>query len=283
MSNSDILLVIERKADFEINYILKNNSSNFKKLEECNVDVEQINDFSFNLVGSSYIAKFCGDNKELVDFYNGKYNSLDNYKMKLDKSDRFITNKLKGFLRPHYEKKELSVNVGDVIHNTNGSDYKIIDILDKRESSMDVLLIETKSMNIVAAHGLQYYDVKYGEKNIEGGLSESGYEWGSGIYYGPISNETNMRAIYISNIPDGKEAPAQDIYEHRQRVLQEYVSTNQILNDTRYDVAIREVAADVLANKFYDMDYKAFDKALLDGRFDDLFKANTKKMDKGGL
>ena len=42
-------------------------------------------------------------------------------------------------------------------------------------------------------------------------------------------------------------------------------------------MAIREVAADVLANKFYDMDYKEFDKALLDGKFDNLFKTNTKK------
>lgn len=279
MKTDDILLVIEKQDTTEINYILKNSYSNIKKLEECGVDISMITDKIFNQVGGHYIAKYCSDHKELVDFYNGKFNTFNDYSIKMDKSDKFITNKLKRSLRPRYEKKDISVHVGGVINNTNGSNYKVIDILDKRESSLDVILIDIKSMNIIAAHGLQYFDIKYGDKDIAGGLSESGYEWGHGIYYGPITNETNMRAIYIDNLPEGKKIKPADIYEHRSMILHEYVCTNQILDDNRYDVTIREAAANVLANKFYDMDYQQFDKALMEGRFDHSFKANTKRIE----
>lgn len=282
----DIILVLEKKKDnTETNFILKDNEDNVSMLKECGIDTGAINASTFDKVGENYIAKRCVDHKELVEFYYGKYNTTDDYSIHIDKKDRSVFNLLKQLLRPYYEKKNINASVGDVIHNTNGSDYKIIAILDKRDTSMDALLINVNNFEIVAAHGLHNYDVKYGDIDNHGSLSQSGYEWGHGIYYGPLNAETNMRAIYLNNLPNERELPPRDIYEHRERVMKEYVSTERIVDDRRFDVKIREVAADVLANKFYDMDFDKFDRALMNGRFDDSFyKANTENMkDRGGI
>ena len=284
MTAEDIILVLEKKDNKETNFILKDNDENRDMLRSCGIDMDAIDDKVFNKVGEDYIAKKCSDYKELVDFYYGKYNTVDDYSIFLDKKDKSVFHLLKQLLRPYYEKKNIDAKIGDIIHNTNGCDYKIISILDKRETSMDAVLINVNTFEIVAAHGLQNYDVKYGDIDNHGSLSQSGYEWGHGVYYGTLNVETNMRAIYLENLPEERELPAQDIYEHRSRVMKEYRATERIIEDVRYDAKIREAAVDVMNNKFYGMDYDKFDEALMNGRYDDSFKIDMKsKKEIGGF
>lgn len=276
--SQDILLILEKKDGNENNIIISYTKDNLERISECGIDVNLLHKDSFNHVGNGCIAKICSGYNELIDFYYGKYNTVDDFKLIINKKDD-VNHLLKQLLRSHYETTDVQINAGDVINNTNGSKYKVIDVVAKNDKSVDAILVDVNTFQVVIAYGLQNFNIKYGNIDNAGGIQgENAYEWGHGSYYGSLNKNTNMRSIYLNALRD-EEPLAKDVYEYRNRILEEYISTKSIIDDKRYDASIRNVAKDVMKNKFMNLDFNEFDKSLMDGSFDSSFfiKENKNK------
>lgn len=274
MEVNNILLVIERSEQKEKNTIILMNDKNRKILSNYNIELSDLNTAygNFNDVRPDVLMKRCCDLKELVEFFHGKFNIAHDCDTYYDAKNIELCNILRQLLMPHYEKIDISPQRGDKIQNTNGKMYSVVDILDDYGYAVDALLID-ESMDIVVARGLKNFNISY-EGDSYNKLRRNAYEWDAGRYYGKLNSNTNMRSIRLENV---EESPPHDIYEYRNNLLCEYLQTQDIIADSRYDGAIRTAASEVLRNKFADMEYHEFDEALMKGYFDTGFKKDMIK------
>ena len=95
----------------------------------------------------------------------------------------------------HYEQKEHDFKQGEVLHNFNGTDYKVME----RYSANNYLMMNMASGQFMVAVGLQYYSRypyagEYTKDNAEVGI-----EWGHGVYLSATPSEIDfvgLRAEY---------------------------------------------------------------------------------------
>lgn len=153
----------------------------------------------------SYYAKFCSSSDELQGFLLGTYNDDKGFQFDREESSveclwaleeyNLDTNgAAKGFMF-HYEQKEHNFKQGEVLHNFNGADYKVMECY----SENNLLMMNMASGQFVVATGVQYFSRyphagEYTEENAEVGI-----EWGHGIYLSATPSEIDfvgLRAEY---------------------------------------------------------------------------------------
>lgn len=129
----------------------------------------------------SYYAKFCSGIDELQCFLLGTYNDDKNFQFDREESSREcmwaleeynldVNGVAKGFLF-HYEQKEHDFKPGEVLHNFNGTDYKVIECYSKS----NLLMMDMASGAFLVAVGVAYYDRyphagEYTKDNAETGI-----------------------------------------------------------------------------------------------------------------
>lgn len=153
----------------------------------------------------SYYAKFCSSSDELQGFLLGIYNDDKGFQFDREESSveclwaleeyNLDTNgAAKGFMF-HYEQKEHGFKQGEVLHNFNGADYKVMECY----SENNLLMMNMASGQFVVGTGVQYFSRyphagEYTEENAEVGI-----EWGHGIYLSATPSEIDfvgLRAEY---------------------------------------------------------------------------------------
>lgn len=153
----------------------------------------------------SYYAKFCRSSDELQCFLAGTYN--DDKEFQFDKEEssseclwaleeyNLGTNgEAKGFMF-RYEPKVHDFKPGEVLHNFNGTDYKVMECY----SANNYLMMNMASGQFLVAVGLQYFSRypsagEYTEEN-----EEIGIKWGYGVYLSATPSEIDfvgLRAEY---------------------------------------------------------------------------------------
>lgn len=267
MDINNVLLIIERNEREEKNSIILMNDKNIKMLSKYHISLKdlEITSGAFKEVQNGVLMKRCCDYRELSDFYNGKYNISSRYNVHFDSKNTALCGILRQIVRPHYERTEIYPDRGQKVLNANGNTYNVVDVLKKNKDSVDAILIDTNTLNIIVAHGLRNYNISYAG-DFDNKLGRNAYEWDSGTYYSPVDKNTNFRAIYLNSV---NEEPPRDIFEYRNNLIYEYLQTENIIKDSRYDVEIRKAAKNVMMNKFANMNFDDFDKALMKGDFDD--------------
>lgn len=153
----------------------------------------------------SYYAKFCSSSDELQCFLLGTYNDDKGFQFDREESsveclwaleeyNLDVNGAAKGNMF-HYEQKEHDFKQGEILHNFNGTDYKIMECY----SENNFLMMNMASGQFVAAIGVQYYARyphagEYTEENAEVGI-----EWGHGVYLSATPSEIDfvgLRAEY---------------------------------------------------------------------------------------
>lgn len=136
----------------------------------------------------SYYAKFCSGSDELQCFLLGKFNDDKNFQFDkkesspecmqaLEEYNLNINGGAKGFMF-HYEQREHDFKPGEVLHNFNGTDYKVMECYSRN----NLLMMNMAAGTFLVAVGVAYYD-RYpnaGEYTKEN--AETGIEWGHGHY-----------------------------------------------------------------------------------------------------
>lgn len=129
----------------------------------------------------SYYAKFCSSSDELQCFLHGIYNDDKNFKFDREESsveclqaleeyNLDINGGAKGNMF-HYEQEEHDFKQGEVLHNFNGTDYKVMECYSKR----NLLLLNMESGQFLVVVGIQYYsryplNGEYTKDNAEIGI-----------------------------------------------------------------------------------------------------------------
>lgn len=271
MDINKILLVMDRTGEKEKNTIVLVTEKNKNILKKYNVILQDLDTSygAFHEIIPDLYMKRCCDYKELSEFYAGKYNLSENFITHFDSKNAELCKLLRQIALPHYIKTDILPKKCQKINNVNGKIYTMIGVLNKNSDSIDAMLLDTDSLNIIIAYGLRNYNISY-SNDKDNKLSMNAYEWDHGKYYNPLDLNTNLRAVYLSCADKNPEI--RDVYEYRNELIFEYLATQNIIKDKRYDNSIRAAAKKVLANKFMNLDFDSFDKALMQGTFDDGYK-----------
>lgn len=112
----------------------------------------------------SISAKYCKEEQQLIKFLQGGYNSLNqSWTFDSKRSSSLCMEKLltvgldiKGrrkYRDFHYELQEAVFEQGEILHNFNGSDYRVMETL----SPKNLLLMEEVTGNFIVAIGVEFY------------------------------------------------------------------------------------------------------------------------------
>jgi len=147
---------------------------------------------------NSCYAKFCGSSDELQCFLCGSYNDDKEFQFDREESsvecmwaleeyNLDVNGEAKGSMF-HYEQEGHEFKQGEILHNLNGTDYKVMECY----SENNLLLMNMASGQFLVAVGVQCYS-RYpyaGEYTKEN--AETGIEWGHGVYLSATPSEIDF-------------------------------------------------------------------------------------------
>lgn len=90
-----------------------------------------------------------------------------------------------------YEKQPSDFKVGDLVHNFNGNDYRVME----NYGGGDVLLMQMNTGMFVVAEGIEAYKRYPKDDMPTAENTQTGIEWGSGIYLGNDIASINFRKL----------------------------------------------------------------------------------------
>lgn len=148
-------------------------------------------------------AKFCKNEDELFGFLRGNFANNKEWKFDEEHSSKECLNalterniKTNGAVTDssyHYEKGKRIFEQGEILHNFNGLDYRVME----RYSNSNYLLMNLKSGQFLVACDLSIYAryPKNTEQTIEN--AEHGVEWGHGRYLTETPSEIDFKALKV--------------------------------------------------------------------------------------
>jgi len=219
MKIQDMVLVIENTKGSEKNMLMTVKEYKEAYLfvsslsrEESAQALKELFDTKFSEPGSgwaeryitankSYYAKFCSGSDELQCFLCGSYNDDKEFQFDREESSQEcmraleeynldVNGGMKGCMF-HYEQEEHEFKQGEVLHNFNGTDYKVMECYSKR----NLLLMNLASGQFVVAVDTAFYNRyphagKYTKDN-----AETGIEWGHGHYLTARLSDIDFAAL----------------------------------------------------------------------------------------
>lgn len=175
----------------------------------------------------SYQAKFCSSSDELQCFLAGTYNDDKEFQFDGEESSREclwaleeynldVNGGAKGNMF-HYEQKAHDFKQGEVLHNFNGTDYKVME----RYSDNNLLMMNMASGQFLVAVGVQYYFRYPNAGEYIKDNAEAGVEWGHGVYLSATPSEIDfvgLRAEYCEPYRQAGDSFSIEIREVLSRV-----------------------------------------------------------------
>lgn len=159
-------------------------------------------------------AKYCKDQYELKRFLSGGYQDGESFELDIDACSKeclelldalniTLDGKQKGSTF-HYEKGNRIYEVRDIVHNFNGSDYRVME----RYSDKNMLLMDVNSGNFVVGIGVcQYARYPAGANEYTPEIAEVGVEWDHGVYLPNMPSAIDFAALrreYGEALMEGK-------------------------------------------------------------------------------
>lgn len=138
----------------------------------------------------SVSARFCNGEQQMRQFLKGRFNSTDQ-KVRFDEercSNRCLetlkaigidTNGRGAGILYKYEAVEKTYSQGEILHNLNGTDYRVLEKL----SARNLLLLNESNGQFVVAVGVGFF-VRFPQEELPTMDNEIyGIEWDHGVYY----------------------------------------------------------------------------------------------------
>lgn len=220
----------------------------------------------------SVAARFCVDDRQLMKFLKGFYNSTDQ-KVRFDEErcSGECINKLaelgmdtKGKVSIgslSYTKLDTVFEQGQTLRNFNGHDYRVMEKL----SEKNLLLMDTMTGSFVVAQGTDLFarhprGVEPTEEN-----SLIGIEWGHGLYLSSTPSAIDFRHIRQEY---GTEREIEDIYQYREMLQDRFNLYSRLEKDNVISGALREAVMYASFDEFGTSDPEEFKKGLNAGLYD---------------
>ena len=226
-------------------------------------------------------ARFCTDDGQLARFLGGFYNSTDQQvlfdksmcsgecldklsELGMDTRGRVSIGSLS------YTRLDAVFEQGQMLHNLNGSDYRVMEKLSDR----NLLLMDIKTGNFVVAQGTNLFARHPRGAEATENNSLMGIEWGHGLYLGSTPSTIDFRHIRQEY---GTKRIIEDIYQYREMLQDRFRLYTRLEKDELLSDEARE--AIMLANfkEFGTSDLEHFRKGLQEGLYDKGFSEMMEK------
>ena len=223
-------------------------------------------------------ARFCGSLNELRLFIAGKLNDGMTNVFEEDFCDKecldvlsrlgISTDRSMAIAKwPHYEKLESDLVQGEIYHNFNGSDYRLME----RYSDRNMLFMDVNSGQFVVGVGVDYF-VRYpqGEDRYSS-LSETGIEWGSGVYLGNTPSTINFTMLRREY---GKDKEILCLEDYRVSLKEQFSTYHALAKNEALVDSVREAATNAIYEEFGTGKPDTFTSKLNAGDYDKGFWGN---------
>lgn len=224
-------------------------------------------------------AKFCGSLNELRLFIAGKLNDgmtnvfeesfCDEECLDILSRLGISTDRSMAVAKfPHYEKLEADLVQGEIYHNFNGNDYRLME----RYSDRNMLLMDVNSGQFVVGVGVDYFARYPQGEDRHSSLCETGIEWGSGVYLGNTPSTINFSMLRREY---GKDKENRTIEDYRSSLKEQFHTYHELAkNETLVD-SVREAATNAMYEEFGTGKLDRFTANLNAGEYDKGFLGNT--------
>ena len=223
----------------------------------------------------SVAARFCVDDRQLMKFLKGFYNSTDQkFVFAEERCSGDCLNKLtelgmdtRGTISIgslSYTKLDTVFEQGQTLRNFNGHDYRVMEKL----SEKNLLLMDTMTGSFVVAQGTDLFarhsrGVEPTEEN-----SLIGIEWGHGLYLSSTPSTIDFHHIRQKY---GTEKKIDDIYQYREMLQDRFYLYSNLEMDERMSSKAREAIMRATFEEFGTSDPENFRKGLKEGLYDEGF------------
>lgn len=302
MKITDIILVMDNHKGTERNFLctfegfVKNHltdacDSYFEAAEmvqELDATRGKLNEYCEMYFASNrtMYAKYCSSVSELQLFLLGKLNDEVKHTFEESFCDRECLEAMERMgidkngaqsmdRPPHYEKLEKTFEQGEVLHNFNGCDYRVLEKL----SDKNLLLMDVSTGNFTVGIGVDYFARYPKGEDMSSDLCEKAIEWGHGVYLGCTPSFIDFKIIRQEYGVE-KEIRSLEDYRHS---LNEQFNTYYALakNETLAD-SVREAATNAMYEEFGTGKPDRFTSSLHAGDYDKgFFGVTTQEMHRG--
>ncbi len=231
----------------------------------------------------SVSARFCKDEVQLSKFLGGHYDDTEysyfDEKMCscacLDKlaSLGMDTKGNVNFNKLSYSGKEYDFAQGQVLHNFNGCNYRVMEKL----SAVNLLLMDVQTGNFVVAQGTRMFErhPRGKEATLENSLT--GIEWGRGLYLGSTPSQIDFRHLRQEY---GTEKKIETIEQYHEMLKERFRMYEKLKEDELLSGGARKMMKSIQSIEFDTDNYKKFVERLNAGHYDCNFLEPENKKEK---
>ena len=220
-------------------------------------------------------AAFCRGEAQLRGFLAGHFNggewSFDEERCHKGCLDVLRIYNMKPDGKPqfphlHYERVEHAFSIGEVLHNLNGNDYRVLAAL----SAENLLLLGLADSQFLIGCGVRLYE-RYPEgERPDSGSMAAGVEWGHGVYLG---NDITKIDFDILRQEYGEPERADNVLRMRDAIRRDFRMQKNVEQKEALPERVRNAARDCLENSFGTSSPDVFAKMLDMGMYDGMCRA----------
>lgn len=298
MKLQDMVMVVENRKGTETNYLLNLTDYMEAALKLWGEHAEDMAGAIDTLYGTkegrkdwsdlyfaadkSIHASFCGSEPQLREFLSGRFNdgewSFDAERYSKDCLDvlRIYNMKPDGhslFPYLHYEPVEHTFHAGEVLHNMNGNDYRVLAAL----SPQNLLLMSMGDSQIIVGNGVRFYERYPKGERPDSDSMVTGIEWDHGVYLG---NDITRIDFDILKQEYGEPDRVENVSDLRDKIRKDFWMQKNVEQKEGLPERVRNAARDCLENTFGTSEPDVFDRMLDKGMYDGMYgmKEEQKKI-----
>ena len=226
----------------------------------------------YNWANKTISARFCSNEKQLQHFLQGHFNSTDqNVRFDEGRCSKECMEKLrsmgmntKGWISGtglSYTKLEASFKQGQILHNFNNHDYRVMEKLSDR----NLLLMDIRTGNFNVAEGVSLYARHpKGEEPTEEN-SMIGIEWGQGVYFSNTPSAIDFRHIRQKY---GKEEKIESISDYREMLEERFLFYAKLSKDSLLSESVKKAITYAMYEEFGTGKIETVREELRAGKYD---------------
>lgn len=291
MKLEDVILVVEERKGTKTRFLMNISDYMEMVLCDCERSAVEMADILEQLYGTkegrggcielyyqgelSRYAKFCSSHAQLQNFLLGVqkevledsifdrercteacFSVLRAYGISIDGQSLFHA--------LHYEEKEYVFKRGEILHNLNGCDYRVLSVL----SEKNLLLMAQADGQYIVAVGISMYERYPREGNKTEDNTIKGVEWGHGIYLGNDLMKIDLDGIMQEY---GKPKQINSIGDYRDETRWQFIKLKSLSQNKGFAQIVRWAAEKELMEAFGTTDRDIFEEKLDKGSYDNAF------------
>lgn len=289
MKLEDMIMVVENQKGTETNFLTDLRGYMEMAVKACDDSAVDMADAIGQLYGTkennrewsdlyfagnkSIHAAFCTGEAQLRGFLMGNFNdgewSFDEercpenclevlriYNMKTDGHSLFPS--------LHYERVEHTFHAGEVLHNMNGNDYRVLAVL----SPKNLLLMSAVDGQIVVGSGVNLFERYPKGERPDNDSVVTGIEWDHGVYLG-----TDITRIDFDILKQeyGEPDRVENVSDLRDKIRRDFWMQKNVEQKEGLPERVRNAARDCLEHIFGTSEPDVFAKMLDKGMYDGMY------------